>query len=191
MANCVPGLLDKIARLRPRVVCFIGKGLWLHVEGGLRQRLHQTDSPDGDGIATESVVVVAVKREEEEAEACQPISADAGLVRSVKAEEEEVAVFGVTGIATDSSSLDADHVLPSASAPVRRGSAASLPSLASPKKAAARSEFAYGIQPYRAIHDVKVRERVRARGFILTAQLSRPRPCARRCSARSQARPDV
>ncbi|KAH9059791.1 uracil-DNA glycosylase-like protein [Lactarius vividus] len=31
MASSVPALLAKIARFRPRVVCFIGKGIWLHV----------------------------------------------------------------------------------------------------------------------------------------------------------------
>ena len=35
MASSVPALLTKIARFRPRVVCFIGKGIWLHVERAL------------------------------------------------------------------------------------------------------------------------------------------------------------
>lgn len=36
MADSVPALLTKIARLRPRVTCFVGKGIWLHVERALR-----------------------------------------------------------------------------------------------------------------------------------------------------------
>ncbi|KAH9171552.1 uracil-DNA glycosylase-like protein, partial [Lactarius sanguifluus] len=36
MASSVPALLTKIARFRPRVVCFIGKGIWLHVERALK-----------------------------------------------------------------------------------------------------------------------------------------------------------
>ncbi|KAI9462883.1 uracil-DNA glycosylase-like protein [Lactarius psammicola] len=35
MASSVPALLTKIAGCRPRVVCFIGKGIWLHVERAL------------------------------------------------------------------------------------------------------------------------------------------------------------
>ncbi|KAH8992737.1 uracil-DNA glycosylase-like protein [Lactarius akahatsu] len=36
MASSVPALLTKIARFRPHVVCFIGKGIWLHVERALK-----------------------------------------------------------------------------------------------------------------------------------------------------------
>ncbi|KAH9954776.1 uracil-DNA glycosylase-like protein [Russula dissimulans] len=32
MADSVPALLANVVRLRPRVVCFVGKGIWLHVE---------------------------------------------------------------------------------------------------------------------------------------------------------------
>ncbi|KAF8491315.1 uracil-DNA glycosylase-like protein, partial [Russula emetica] len=32
MADSVPALLARIARWRPRVICFNGKGMWLHVE---------------------------------------------------------------------------------------------------------------------------------------------------------------
>ena len=35
MTSSVPAVLTKIARCRPRVTCFIGKGIWLHVERAL------------------------------------------------------------------------------------------------------------------------------------------------------------
>ncbi len=39
MASSVPALLAKIACFRPRVLCFIGKGIWLHVERALSSLL--------------------------------------------------------------------------------------------------------------------------------------------------------
>ncbi|KAI0302820.1 uracil-DNA glycosylase-like protein [Multifurca ochricompacta] len=32
MASSVPALLARVARLYPRIICFVGKGIWLHVE---------------------------------------------------------------------------------------------------------------------------------------------------------------
>lgn len=64
MANSVPALLAKVARWRPRVICFNGKGIWLHVERSLQQQLVQSDGSD-DSAATGSRVVVPKKENEE------------------------------------------------------------------------------------------------------------------------------
>ncbi|KAI0297397.1 uracil-DNA glycosylase-like protein [Russula brevipes] len=49
MADSAPALLAKVARLRPRVVCFIGKGIWLRVERSLLQRT-RNNSEDRPGF---------------------------------------------------------------------------------------------------------------------------------------------
>jgi hypothetical protein len=161
MADSVSVLLDKVARNRPRVLCFIGKGIWLHVERSLERRLlpkddDGSDDDDGGGIATGSGQVVVPKREEEE---CPPIKADSDPKWPVKV-EEGVATFGASTSAA-AASLDTGRALRSSRSvtmTVGRGSVA--PSPATPKKAAARPVFAYGIQPYKAVHGVipKVRE---------------------------------
>lgn len=41
----VPELLEKIARLRPRIVCFVGKGIWDAFERTARIQIAQASSP--------------------------------------------------------------------------------------------------------------------------------------------------
>jgi hypothetical protein len=48
MASSVPALLSKIARFRPRVACFIGKGIWLHVERALKHFLPKSGAAGAD-----------------------------------------------------------------------------------------------------------------------------------------------
>jgi len=81
MADSVPALLARIARWRPRVVCFNGKGIWVHVERSLQQQLIHSYGSD-DSVATGSRVVVP-KREDEE---LKPIIPDMGQERPVKTE---------------------------------------------------------------------------------------------------------
>lgn len=161
MARSAPTLLIKVARLRPQVVCFIGKGIWLHVERSLR--LQADGSDDGDLIARPTV-------KEEEVDVLTPRVPVHPDARTVKAEPEPTtAAFNAT---TDSArpgredgDISRDHLfavqkseeitdtgsLPlSDSAAVRRSGGAA--SRASQKKAA-RSAFAYGLQPYKAVHD--------------------------------------
>lgn len=182
MASSVSVLLAKVARHRPRVLCFIGKGIWLHVERSLERRLllKEEDGSDGGGggdIATGSGAVVVPKREEEE---CPPmVKADPDTSTKTKwpavKAEEGLATFGAsTSAAADSSSLDTSRALRSSStATMTVGRGSKVPVQATPKKAAARPVFAYGLQPYKAVHDVIPKVRTApARGlfcFDLTA----------------------
>jgi len=202
MANSVPALLAKIARWRPHVICFNGKGIWLHVERSLQQQLIQNNGSDdssattesrdeelkpiipdvskerpvktervttcslqqpslkkdtsNDGVATNSGVA-APKREEEE---CKPSVANTDQKRPLKKIKRERSASGASSTTANTSKLDAGRVLrPSTSVtvPVGRASAVSSPSSpVTPRRAATatRSTFVYGIQPYRAVHDV-------------------------------------
>ncbi|KAH9988169.1 hypothetical protein BJV77DRAFT_1023244 [Russula vinacea] len=159
MASSVSVLLAKVARYRPRVLCFIGKGIWLHVERSLERNLLPKNDGSDDGIVTGSGAVVVPKREEEESPPMM-IKADPDTPTKTKwpavKAEEGVATFGAsTSTAADSSSLDTGRALRSSSTvtmTVGRGSVA--PARATPKKAAARPVFAYGLQPYKAVHEV-------------------------------------
>ncbi len=205
----MPALLAKIARWRPRVMCFNGKGIWLHVERSLQQQLNQSYGPDdndssaptgprvlvpkredeeelkpivadmvqerpvktervtarslqqpplkkdtsNDGVATRSRVAAA-KREEEES---KPSVADMDQGRSLMRTKRDSSASG----AANSSNLDAGRVLRSSTLEtVGRGTAVPSPSFpVTPRRAApaTQSTFVYGIQPYKAVHDVKVR----------------------------------
>lgn len=62
LANGVPGLFAKVAHLRPHILCLNGKGMWLHVERLLQQRLLLKEEP------VETEVKIEVKEEEVEIE---------------------------------------------------------------------------------------------------------------------------
>jgi hypothetical protein len=83
MANAVPALLARIARWRPRVICFNGKGIWVHVEHSLQQQLIHSYGSD-DSVATGSRVAVPKREDEEE---LKPIIPDIGQERPVKTEQ--------------------------------------------------------------------------------------------------------
>ena len=209
MAGGVSALLAKIARLRPRVVCFNGKGIWLHVERSLQQQQLMIQS-DGDRSHDSTSATVGPKREDEES---KPIMADTNQERPVKTErglgtrslrrlllkkdtssdgvaatsemalpnkeeeedlkpsvtvlvhtdhdtKRERSASGASSSTADSSGSDAGPILrPSTevTALVGHGSALSSPSSPiSPRRTATvtQSTFAYGMQPYKAVHDV-------------------------------------
>jgi hypothetical protein len=224
LADSAPALLAKIARWRPRVMCFNGKGIWLHVERLLQQQLIHENAANGprvvvpkreleheelkpiipdidqerpvktervtprllqqppplkkdtsnDGVATTSGVAVPKKEEED----CEPsVAADTEQGRPSKTKRGRSA-SGASSTTANSSNLDAGRVLrPSASAPVpvaRRSAVVSSPSSSSPvtPRRTATSTFVYGIQPYKAVHDVVPKVIMRgwpcAQGFALT-----------------------
>ena len=159
MARSVPTLLVKVARLRPRVVCFIGKGIWLHVERSLRL---QADGSDGSGLvahATEHCVTLKV----EEIDNLMPRASVNLDARAAKAEAEPAAFNATTDSArpgTEDGDISRRHLLTVQKAEeiLDTGSLASSPPttarrMASPKAAAALPPFAYGLQPYKAVHD--------------------------------------
>ena len=171
MARSAPTLLIKVARLRPHVVCFIGKGIWLHVERSLRLRADGSD--DGGLIARATQSRVTLKEEEmDDVMPRAPVNPDA---RTAKAEPEPTAFHATTDSARPGREggdisrghlfavqkaeeiMDTGSFLPSSpSTTVRRSGAASR---VSPKKTA-RSAFAYGLQPYKAVHDAATNVRV-------------------------------
>jgi len=159
MARSVPTLLVKIARLRPRVACFIGKGIWLHVERSLRL---QADGSDGSGLvvrATERCVTL----KEEEIDNLMPRASVNPDARPAIAGPEPTA-FNVTTDSARSGKKDvrrhllaiqkAEEILDTGSLPLSTSTTARR--RASPKAAAAQPAFAfaYGLQPYKAVHYV-------------------------------------
>ncbi|GJJ09149.1 hypothetical protein Clacol_003371 [Clathrus columnatus] len=41
MSQSVPALLDKIVQYKPRVLCFVGKGIWVKVDAAFKKRIRQ------------------------------------------------------------------------------------------------------------------------------------------------------
>jgi hypothetical protein len=199
MANGVPTLLAKVARLRPRVICFIGKGIWLHVERALRLQVLVDDRHDdgnGPGLVARSTENCATIKEEE-LEVYSMLCAPSGTAtatattgnadaRPIKAEpdpgvEAGLTVFNAeTGAAGPSRECDVSrrHPLAVKDAEVtadtgaspwfppsmaatgnRRGRVASQTLQTPRKKVSIRSDFSYGLQPYKAVHDVSIKVR--------------------------------
>ncbi|KAI5122798.1 hypothetical protein M0805_000141 [Coniferiporia weirii] len=46
MVDSMPTLLQKVVTYKPRVVCFIGKGMWLNVEKGFKRAIASARSPE-------------------------------------------------------------------------------------------------------------------------------------------------
>jgi hypothetical protein len=197
MAGAAPGLLAKVARFRPRVACFIGKGIWVHVEPLLRLQTHDNtdrdhdDSGHNDGLvarATESCVALKEEEMGDSAMACASSPSAAVIVtaadteaRSVKTglEPQAVGLFSAMsdlvrlGTESRGSDLSRGHLLTvlkaeetsdkptssSVTARKRRGVIASGSRASSKKAAAAPSMFAYGLQPYKAVHDAVIKVR--------------------------------
>lgn len=157
MARSVPALLVKIARLRPRVACFIGKGIWLHVERSLRL---QADGSDANGLvvrATERCVTPKV----EEIDNLMPWTSVNPGARPAKARPETTA-FNLTTNSARSRTEDGDssrrHLLAvqKTEESLDTGSLFLPPTTARRRvspKAAPQPAFAYGLQPYKAVHD--------------------------------------
>jgi hypothetical protein len=177
MTNAVPTLLAKIACLRPRIICFVGKGIWLHVERSLR-RLGIGDNDDDAGTcavlaahASETGLMPVLK--EESVNECSP---------RVAKPEPELVDFGhgvpVAATKPDAQGGGGDHhpfqkvikqevpdtTTLSHSSPIATGcrSVSSRTRNAALKKEKGtvavlgpRTTFAYGLQPYKAVHGME------------------------------------
>ena len=111
-----------------------------------------------DGVATRSRVAVPKREEEEKEKECKPgvAQADQGRPSRLRTKRER-SVSGGSSVTANSSDLDAGRVFPSTPVPVGRGGAVSSPSAPiTPRRpaTATRPTFAYGMQPYKAVHDV-------------------------------------
>ncbi|KAI0258381.1 hypothetical protein BC834DRAFT_82436 [Gloeopeniophorella convolvens] len=134
MADGVPVLLAKLARLRPRVLCFVGKGIWLHVERALRTTAGARGNGGGGArgpLASSSALARVFEAE-----------AGASLVPA----QEHAAIKVEEGPAAD---LGAG--LPPSMSTSRPKAGRGRTSAAKAKAAA--PPFAYGLQPYKALHD--------------------------------------
>ena len=114
LANGVPGLFAKVAHLRPHILCLNGKGMWLHVERLLQQRLLLKEEP------VETEVKIEVKEEEVEIEVKEEASEKISSLVAVPTKQEAVS--------------------------------SSPPPLATPRPQARPTAFAYGLQPFKAVH---------------------------------------
>jgi hypothetical protein len=158
MARSVPTLLAKIARLRPRVACFIGKGIWLHVERSLRL---QADGSDGSGLVARTTERCVTLKEEEKDNLMPHVSVYSDA-RPAKAEPKPSPLNpnATTDSArgTEGGEISRRHLLAVQNAEeILNARSLSLSSSMTAKrraspKAAARSTFAYGLQPYKAVH---------------------------------------
>ena len=178
MANSVPALLAKVVRLRPSVVCFVGKGIWLHVERSFQLRTGHGDRDNDTGasarglVARASETCEAMKEEErDDLVGCAPAVSAEARPRQVKTETELVTGFERPGKELEGGDVTRRH--PLAVQDVKGALDAPLmgtgPRSASmPRRATARSVFAYGLQPYKALHDVvpKVRENILPYAFL-------------------------
>lgn len=174
MAGSVPALLTKIARFHPRVVCFIGKGIWLHVEralklkgdaagnknAGIREDLtHLSLGAHSQGQPAAAKTAVALKDGRSayfHSVGDAPVIAD--MERPPKAEPECIGV--VVKLEESGSDVSSEVVEIANATPLspsslphsttRRGG----PRPASKKaKALPAPAFAYGLQPFKAVHD--------------------------------------
>ena len=124
-----------------------------------------------DGVATRSRVAAPKREEDEEEEECKPSVAQVDQERPSRLRtKRERSVSGGSSLTANSSDLDAGRVF-CQSTPVpagRRGAVSSPSTPITPRRAttATQSTFAYGIQPYKAVHDV-------------APKVSKARPCPR------------
>lgn len=179
MTGSVPALQTKIARLRPRVACFIGKGIWLHFERALT--LLKGDVPGNmtAGVGEDPLLdaqaqghVPVASKDERSAYFHLVGDHTAAIEWPAKAEPERR--FDFCGIGesekigsdvsftqnTDSISIveEAMDTMPappsSPHSTTRRGGVSSAPRPASKKtKVPPARAFAYGLQPFKAIHN--------------------------------------
>ena len=160
MARSVPTLLAKIARLRPRVACFIGKGIWLHVERSLRL---QADGSDGSGLMVRTTERCVTLKEEEIDNLMPHVSVYSGA-RPAKAEPKPspLNTNSTTNSArgTEDGEISQRHHLAVQkteeilnAGPLSSSSPSTTARRRASPKAAARPTFAYGLQPYKAVHN--------------------------------------
>jgi hypothetical protein len=162
MASSVPALLSKIARFRPRVACFIGKGIWLHVERALKHLLPKSDDGAGDqnaGItlgahsegnvpmlepATKTPVTATLK---DGRSVYFPLGGDTPVVERPPKAEPERFVDSCGGIKLEENGTDFSS---KQNTTTRRRSGVSS---SRNEKAPPAPAFAYGLQPIKAVHD--------------------------------------
>ena len=189
MASSVPALLAKIARFRPRVACFIGKGIWLHVERALSLLKGDVAGNQNTGIIENPVHPSLGARSQEHV--TEPIktpvalkdsrsayfpldgdtSAMAGIEWLPKAELEPFLNFcGAVKLEESGSDVSPEEQktvsevedtaettpvpLPSPLSTTRRGGVSSAPRFASKNAKPPAPAFAYGLQPFKAVHDM-------------------------------------
>lgn len=186
MAAAVPAVLAKVARFRPRVVCFVGKGIWVHVGPLLRLRANDggdnNDDDQGDSgrlvaRAKESCVTLKEEEMDDSVMACPSSSVIVDPdARPVKA-EPDLAGFSATsdparlGTEAEGGDVSRGHLLavqnaeetsdktPSRSMTARKRRGVASLSRAISTKALAPSVFVYGLQPYKAVHDAAIKVR--------------------------------
>ena len=165
MASSVPALLTKIARFRPRVACFIGKGIWQHVERALSHHHHHLPKSDpgdqnagitlGAHTSVQGNVLLLLLSEPEPAKTPVTVprkdelsvyfpldgSGDTPVVeRPLKAEPKGALDFCESVKLEESEQKVITQ---------RRGGISSLRKDKAPRAPA----FAYGLQPFKAVHD--------------------------------------
>jgi hypothetical protein len=188
MAGAAPALLVKVAHFRPRVVCFVGKGIWVHVEPLLRLQVHnnadddddQGNHGDGSGLVARATESCVTPNDEEMDNSVMPCASSAAFVidpdpRPVKAEPDLACLRPMSDPAspcTEHGGATRRHLLMVKKPKKILDNNATSPSMtvskrhvvvaprASPKKPAPPSAFAYGLQPYKAVHDAVIKVRV-------------------------------
>jgi hypothetical protein len=159
MANSVPALLSKIARFRPRVACFIGKGIWLHVERALNL-LPRSD--DGAGDQNAGITLGAHSEGNVLEPAKTPVTAmpkdgrsvyfrlgdDTPIVERPPKAEPEGCVDSCGGIKLEENGTDLSS---KQNTTTRRRSGVSS---SRKEKAPPAPAFAYGLQPIKVVHDI-------------------------------------
>ncbi len=175
MASSVPALLTKITRFRPRVVCFIGKGIWLHVERALSLFKGDVAGNKNAGICNDppqsldaevpghvpEPAKTAVALNDGRSAYFHLIGDIADMERSPKAEPESLDFCGAVKLEESGSDVSSKQntmntkpvlsTLPHST--TRRGGISSSPRPASKKaKALPAPAFSYGLQPFRAVH---------------------------------------
>lgn len=147
MASSVPALLTKIARFRPRVACFIGKGIWLHVERALNHHLLKSDAAGdqnagitlgahAEGIVLEPAKTPATATLKDERSVYFLVDGDTPVIERPPKTELEGCCGGVKLEESEQN------------ATTRRRSG-----ISSSRKDKAPA-FAYGLQPFKAVHDM-------------------------------------
>ncbi|KAH9047471.1 hypothetical protein EDB83DRAFT_2403295 [Lactarius deliciosus] len=173
MASSVPALLTKIARFRPRVVCFIGKGIWQHVEralklkgdaagnnnAGIREDL--THLSLGAHSQGQPAAKTAVPPKDGRSAYFHSVGDAPVIARPTKTEPECIDFCGVVVKLEESGSDVSSKVVETANATPL--SPSSLPHSMTrhddPRPASKKAKalpapaFAYGLQPFKAVHD--------------------------------------
>ncbi|KAH9025969.1 hypothetical protein EDB85DRAFT_203461 [Lactarius pseudohatsudake] len=169
MASSVPALLTKIARFRPHVVCFIGKGIWRHVERALKLKGDATGNRNAGiredlthlslvGAQGQPAAKTAVALKDGRSAYFHSVGDAPDMERPTKAEPERT--IGVVVKLEESGSDVSSQVVETANAtPLSPSVPHSTTRRGGPRPASKRAKalpapaFAYGLQPFKAVHD--------------------------------------